>query len=88
MIFDLDFVQKWDVDLGVIQYYVDYTTIWHRINDIWPCLEISKLESKFIGMDVTGLKTVNRRLIFVYFRRNEIDRRLHAYYPYSYHNIN
>ncbi|MCL5791017.1 MAG: IS5 family transposase [Candidatus Thermoplasmatota archaeon] len=103
MIFDLDFVQKWDaelkrmnsgkrgspylfpesfmmfmmiwkqyldyrglegmarslVDIGIIPYYGDYTTVWHRIHEMKPCLDISGLESMSIGTDGTGLKANN-----------------------------
>ncbi|MGP6206672.1 IS5 family transposase [Cuniculiplasma sp. SKW3] len=103
MIFDLDFVQKWDaelkrmnsgkrgspylfpesfmrfmmiwkqyldyrglegmarslVDLGIMPYYGDYTTIWHRIHNMRPCLDVSGLESISIGTDGTGFKTNN-----------------------------
>ena len=47
------------VDLGIIPYYGDYTTIWHRIHDMQPSLDISGLESISIGTDGTGLKTNN-----------------------------
>ena len=105
MIFDLDFVQKWDIEpkrmnsgkrgspylfpesfmkfmmiwkqyldyralegmarslvnMGIIPYYGDYTTIWHRIHDLQPSLDVSGLESISIGTDGTGLKTNNAR---------------------------
>ena len=47
------------VDLGIIPYYGDYTTIWHRIHDMQPSLGISGLESISIGTDGTKLKTNN-----------------------------
>jgi hypothetical protein len=47
------------VDLGIIPYYGDYTTIWHRIHDMQPSLDISGLESISIGTDGSGLKTNN-----------------------------
>ena len=33
------------VDLGIIPYYGDYTTVWHRIRDVQPSLGISCLET-------------------------------------------
>ena len=47
------------VNMGIIPYYGDYTTVWHRIHDMQPCLDISGLESISIGTDGTGLKTNN-----------------------------
>ena len=47
------------VDLGIIPYYGDYTTVWHRIHDMQPSLDISGLESISIGTDGTGFRTNN-----------------------------
>lgn len=47
------------VDLGIIPQYSDYTTIWNRIHDMKPDLDISGLEYAEIGTDGTGLKTNN-----------------------------
>ena len=47
------------VDLGIIPYYGDYTTVWHRIHDMRPSLDISGLQSMSIGTDGTGMKTNN-----------------------------
>ena len=33
------------VDLGIIPYYGDYTTVWYRIHDMQPSLDISRLET-------------------------------------------
>ena len=44
---------------GVIPYYGDFTTIWHRIHDMKPDLDISGLEYADIGNDGSGLKTGN-----------------------------
>ena len=103
MIFDIDFVDQWDIELmkmnrgkrgspcrfpesfmqfmmlwkqyldyrslkgmagslaglGTIPNYGDYTTIWNRIHDMKPDLDISGLEYAEIGTDGTGLKTNN-----------------------------
>ena len=47
------------VDIGIIPYYGDYTTVWHRIHDMKPVLNISGLQSMSIGTDGTGMKTNN-----------------------------
>ena len=46
-------------NMGIIPYYGDYTTIWHRIHDMQPSMDISGLQSMSIGTDGTGLKTNN-----------------------------
>ena len=46
-------------NMGIIPYYGDYTTTWHRIHDMQPSLDISGLESISIGTDGSGLKTNN-----------------------------
>ena len=47
------------VNMGIIPYYGDYTTVWHRIHDMQPSLGISGLESISIGTDGTGFRTNN-----------------------------
>ncbi len=47
------------VDLGIIPQYGDYTTIWHRIHDMRPSIDISGMQYASIGTDGTGLKTNN-----------------------------
>ena len=47
------------VDLGIIPYYGDYTTIWYRIHEKKPDLDISGMEYAEIGTDGTGMKTNN-----------------------------
>ena len=47
------------VDLGIMPRYGDYTTIWNRIHDEKPDLDISGLEYAEIGTDGTGMKTNN-----------------------------
>ena len=37
------------VNLGIIPYYGDYTTIWHCIHDLKPDLDISGMEYAEIG---------------------------------------
>lgn len=46
-------------DLGIIPEYGDYTTIWHRIHDLTPDLDIAGLEYARLGTDGTGMKTNN-----------------------------
>ena len=41
-------------NMGIIPYYGDYTTVWHRIHDMKPSPDISGLESISIGTDGTG----------------------------------
>ena len=47
------------VDLGLIPKYGDYTTIWYRIHDKMPELDISGMQYAKLGTDGTGLKTNN-----------------------------
>ena len=47
------------VDPGIIPYYGDNTTVWNRIHDMKPVLNISGLEYAEIGTDGTGMKTNN-----------------------------
>ena len=47
------------VDLGIIPYYGDYTTVWHRILDMKPVLNISGMKYAEIRTDGTGMKTNN-----------------------------
>ncbi|EQD76499.1 transposase IS4 family protein, partial [mine drainage metagenome] len=47
------------VDLGLIPKYGDYTTIWYRIHDKMPELDISGMQYAELGTDGTGLKTNN-----------------------------
>ena len=47
------------INMGIIPCYGDYTTVWHRIHDMEPDMEISGLEYAAIGTDGTGLKTNN-----------------------------
>ena len=47
------------VDMGIIPCYGDYTTIWNRIHDMKPDLNISGMSYAEIGTDGTGLKTNN-----------------------------
>ena len=47
------------VDLGIIPQYGDYTTVWYRIHDLKPDLDISGLEYAEVGTDGTGMKTNN-----------------------------
>ena len=47
------------INMGIIPCYGDYTTVWHRIHDMDPDMEISGLEYAEIGTDGTGLKTNN-----------------------------
>ena len=47
------------VNMGIIPYYGDYITVWHRIHDMQPSLDISGLESISIGTDGTGFRTNN-----------------------------
>ena len=46
-------------NMGIIPYYGDCTTVWHRIHDMRPSLDISGLQNMSIGTDGTGLKTNN-----------------------------
>ena len=47
------------VNMGIIPYYGDYTTVWHRIHDMQPSLDISGLGSISMGTDGTGFRTSN-----------------------------
>ena len=47
------------VDLGIIPQYGDYTTIWHRIHDMMPELDISGMQYAELATDGTGMKTDN-----------------------------
>ncbi|EQD57352.1 transposase ISC1058, partial [mine drainage metagenome] len=47
------------VRMGIIPQYGDYTTIWHRIHDMKPDLDIAGLEYADLGTDGTGMKTNN-----------------------------
>ena len=47
------------VNLGIIPKYGDYTTIWHRVHDMIPELDISGMQYAELGTDGTGLKTNN-----------------------------
>ena len=47
------------VNMGIIPRYGDYTTIWHRIHDVKPDMDISGLEYADLGTDGTGMKTNN-----------------------------
>ena len=47
------------VDLGIIPYYGNYTTVWHRIHDMKPVLNILGMKYAEIGPDGTGMKTNN-----------------------------
>ena len=47
------------VNLGIIPYYGDYTTIWYRIHEKKPDLDISGMQYAELGTDGTGLKTNN-----------------------------
>ena len=47
------------VNLGIIPEYGDYTTIWHRIHDKIPDLDISGMQYAELGTDGTGMKTNN-----------------------------
>ena len=46
-------------NIRIIPYYGDCTTVWHRIHDMRPSLDISGLQNMSIGTDGTGLKTNN-----------------------------
>jgi len=46
-------------DSGLIPEYGDYTTIWYRIHDLRPDLDIAGLEYLDLGTDGTGMKTSN-----------------------------
>ena len=35
-------------NMGIIPYYGDYTTVWHRIHDMQPSLDVSGLESEML----------------------------------------
>ena len=45
--------------MHIIPEYGDYTTIWYRIHDLKPGLDISGMEYAEVGTDGTGLKTNN-----------------------------
>lgn len=47
------------VNMGIIPQYGDYTTIWYRIHDMKPALDISGMQYAELGTDGTGLKTNN-----------------------------
>ena len=47
------------VDLGIIPYYGDYTTVWSRIHDMRPDVNVSGMSYAEIGTDGTGMKTNN-----------------------------
>ena len=47
------------VDMGIIPDYGDYTTIWCRIHERKPDLDISGMRYAEIGTDGTGMKTNN-----------------------------
>ena len=46
-------------DAGLIPQYGDYTTIWYRIHDMTPDLDIAGMEYADLGTDGTGMKTNN-----------------------------
>ncbi len=46
-------------DSGLIPQYGDYTTIWYRIHDLQPDLDIAGLEYADLATDGTGLRTNN-----------------------------
>ena len=46
-------------DLGIIPGYGDYTTIWYRIHEKKPDLDISGLQYADLGTDGSGLKSGN-----------------------------
>ncbi|EQD75485.1 transposase ISC1058 [mine drainage metagenome] len=46
-------------NIGLIPQYGDYATIWHRIDDMKPSLDISGLQYAELGTDGIGLKTNN-----------------------------
>ncbi|BAB59282.1 TVG0147168 [Thermoplasma volcanium GSS1] len=48
-------------DMKKIPQYGYYTTVWHRIHDMKPTLDISDLRYADLGTDGTGLKTNNAR---------------------------
>ncbi len=47
------------VNLGIIPYYGDYTTIWYRIHEKKPDLDISGMQYAELGTDGSGMKTNN-----------------------------
>ncbi|OWP57513.1 MAG: hypothetical protein B2I17_00405 [Thermoplasmatales archaeon B_DKE] len=47
------------VNMGIIPQYGDYTTIWYRIHDMMPDIDISGLRYAELGTDGTGMKTNN-----------------------------
>ena len=47
------------VCLGIIPQYGDYTTIWYRIHDMMPALDISGMQYAELATDGTEMKTDN-----------------------------
>ena len=47
------------VNRGIIPEYGDYTTIWHRIHNKIPDIDISGIQYAELGTDGTGMKTNN-----------------------------